>query len=156
MTSLVDKVKQIVDPILAEGGYDLVDIEYVKEDDWYLRIYADKPGGITLNDCQLISQQVGEQLDALEPDPFPDQYYLEVSSPGAERPLKSPAEIAGAVGRYVHFDYFIHQHGELMHEGTLIEVGPESYTLEIKDKTRVKQIEIPKDAVSKARLAVQF
>lgn len=156
MTSVINRVQPIVESIVDREGYELVDMEYVREDAWYLRIYADKPGGITLDDCQRISQLVGEELDQMVPDPFPDQYYLEVSSPGAERPLKTAEEIAGAEGRYVHFDYYSHQEGEPMHEGTLLEVRDDSYILEVRDKTRLKQIEIPKSAVSKARLAVQF
>ena len=86
----VEIVEDIVRPIADEKGFRVVDIEYVKEGkNWFLRIYIDKPGGVDLNDCAMFNELVSEQMDAIEPDPIPYAYYLEVSSPGAERPLKT-------------------------------------------------------------------
>ncbi len=79
-----------------------------------------------------------------------------MSSPGAERPLKTAADILEAVGEYVHFDYYFPQHGEKQHEGTLLEVSEEHYLLEVRIKTATKRLEIEKKAVSNARLAIKF
>src|SRR5688572_25516812 len=74
-------------PIIEKEEFELVDIEYKKEGaNWYLRLYIDKPGGITLDDCQKISNQLGDRLD--EEDPIKGNYFLQVSSPGLDRPLK--------------------------------------------------------------------
>ena len=74
-------------PMMEENGFELVDVEYVKEGgSWYLRAYIDKPGGIAINDCELISRALSDKLD--EEDFIEDSYILEVSSPGLGRPLK--------------------------------------------------------------------
>lgn len=157
MSVIVEKVQPIVEPIVAEMNCELVDIEYVKEGkNWFLRIYADREGGIDLDHCALISEKVSEELDKMKPDPFPDAYFLEVSSPGAEKPLKNEKQIRDAVGEYVHFDYYTPQYGEKQHDGTLLEVTDTHYILEVKIKTRTKQLEIDKSIVAKARLAIKF
>ncbi|MGX7092293.1 ribosome maturation factor RimP [Hutsoniella sourekii] len=157
MTTLIDKIQPVVEPVVASHDCQLVSMEYVHEEgSWYLRVYADKAGGIDLNDCVAISEDLSEVLDNLEPDPFPKEYYLEVASPGAERPLPTPEAIEAAVGSYVHFDYYNHQHGETFHEGTLLGVEEDHYLLEVQIKSRKKTLEIDKDAISFARLAVKF
>lgn len=87
--TVVETVTALVEPILAEHNFELYEVEFVQEaKSWYLRVYIDKEGGITLEDCALVSDQLSEQLDSADPDPIPQAYFLEVSSPGAERPLK--------------------------------------------------------------------
>lgn len=89
LSSVVETVTELVTPILDERHFELVDAEFVKEGkSWYLRIYIDKPGGINIEECALVSDLLGEKLDDCDPDPIPQAYFLEVSSPGAERPLK--------------------------------------------------------------------
>lgn len=158
MSSIVEKVRPIIEPIVEQFDCYLVDIEYVKEGpNWFLRIYADRnEGSIDLDDCALISEAVSSHLDNIQPDPFPAAYYLEVSSPGAERPLKNEQAIRDAVGSYIHFDYYVPQFGEKSHEGTLVKVNDEDYVIEVKIKTVTKQLEIAKTAVSNARLAIKF
>ena len=81
------KTESMVEPILKENGLTLVDVEYVKEaGTWYLRLYIDKAGGVTIDDCELVSRALSDKLDA--DDFIPDAYTLEVSSPGLGRPLK--------------------------------------------------------------------
>ena len=81
------KTESMVEPILKENGLTLVDVEYVKEaGTWYLRLYIDKEGGVTIDDCELVSRALSDKLDA--DDFIPDAYTLEVSSPGLGRPLK--------------------------------------------------------------------
>ena len=81
------KTEELIAPIIAQNGFELVDIEYVKEaGTWYLRIYMDKPGGITIDDCELVSRAFSEILD--QEDYIEDSYIMEVSSPGLLRPIK--------------------------------------------------------------------
>ncbi|HRL00211.1 MAG TPA: ribosome maturation factor RimP, partial [Trichococcus flocculiformis] len=98
MSRVVDEVRVVVQPIVDEQNLELVDMEFLKEGkNWFLRIYIDKPGGIDIEECALISEKVSEALDAIDPDPIPQAYFLEVSSPGAERPLKTEADMQNAI-----------------------------------------------------------
>lgn len=157
MSVIIDKVTPLVQPIIEDLGCELVDIEYVKEGkNWYLRIFADKVGRIDIEDCAIISEKVSEVLDAIQPDPFPEAYFLEVSSPGAEKPLKNEEAIKAAIGEYIHFDYFVPQYGEKHHDGFLLSVEEDVYQIEVRIKTATKKLNIDKKAVAKARLAIQF
>ena len=132
-------------------------MEYLKEGkNWFLRIYIDKPGGIDIEECALISEKVSEALDAIDPDPIPQAYFLEVSSPGAERPLKTEADMQNAIGKYVHLSFYQAIDGEKFYEGTLKELNDESVVLTIRIKTRTKDIEIERKQIANARLAIQF
>ncbi|MGA2517230.1 MAG: ribosome maturation factor RimP [Thermodesulfobacteriota bacterium] len=85
---IVDRVRAIADPIVSDEGMELVDVEYRRESrGWVLRLYLDKEGGVTLDDCTRISQEVGRSLDVEDFIQIP--YALEVSSPGLSRPLKT-------------------------------------------------------------------
>lgn len=89
MENVVDIVSALAEPIVETHHFELVDVEFVHEGkSWYLRLYIDKPGGITIDECALVSDELSEKLDDIDPDPIPQAYFLEVSSPGAERPLK--------------------------------------------------------------------
>jgi len=88
-----NKVTEIVEnlarPIVEDLGLELVDVEYVRESaNWYLRVFIDKDGGVTLDDCEAVNGPLGEKLD--EVDPIPQSYIFEVSSPGVERPFHQP------------------------------------------------------------------
>ncbi len=89
MAEITEIVESLVTPIVDEKGYELVDVEYIKEKSTrYLRIYVNKSGGIDIEEVAQVSEQLSEKLDELNPDPFPEPYMLEVSSPGVERPIK--------------------------------------------------------------------
>src|SRR5690625_3189338 len=153
----VELVGDIVKPIAEEKGFRVVDIEYVKEGkNWFLRIYIDKPGGVDLNDCAMFNELVSEQMDVLEPDPIPYAYYLEVSSPGAERPLKTEEDFEVAVGRYIHVTLFEPVEKNNVYEGTLKELTEDKMVLAVKDKNKLKDIELKRTNISKARLAIEF
>ncbi len=150
-------VTEIVEPLAEENGFRVVDIEYVKEGKhWFLRIYIDKPGGVDLNDCAMFNELVSEQLDGIEPDPIPYAYYLEVSSPGAERPLKTEEDFEAAIGRYIHISLFEPVLKQNTFEGTLKELTDEEATLVYKDKTKEKEVTVNRTNISKARLAIEF
>ena len=157
MSRVVDEVRVVVQPIVDEQNLELVDMEFLKEGkNWFLRIYIDKPGGIDIEECALISEKVSEALDAIDPDPIPQAYFLEVSSPGAERPLKTEADMQNAIGKYVHLSFYQAIDGEKFYEGTLKELNDESVVLTIRIKTRTKDIEIERKQIANARLAIQF
>ena len=89
MSTVVETVTTIVTPILEAQNFELVEVEFVKEGkSWFLRVFIDKEGGIDIEECAFVSEQLSDKLDACDPDPIPQAYFLEVSSPGAERPSK--------------------------------------------------------------------
>ncbi len=99
------RTETLLSPIMEEHGFELVDVEYVKEgSSWYLRAYIDKPGGITIDDCETVSRQLSDLLDA--EDYIPEAYILEVSSPGLGRPLKKEKDFARSLGKEVEVRTF--------------------------------------------------
>ena len=95
-----EKTEKLLEPIVSELGFELVDVEYVKEGGtWYLRAYIDKPGGITVDDCETVSRRFSDILD--EKDYIEDSYVFEVSSPGLGRPLKKEKDFARSLGEEV-------------------------------------------------------
>lgn len=94
------KTEEILNPIVEKHGFDLWDVEYVKEGgNWYLRAYIDKPGGIMVDDCEVVSRELSDILD--EKDFIDEAYILEVSSPGLGRPLKKEKDFARSLGEEV-------------------------------------------------------
>lgn len=157
MSSVVETVTELVTPILDERHFELVDAEFVKEGKiWYLRIYIDKPGGINIEECALVSDLLGEKLDDCDPDPIPQAYFLEVSSPGAERPLKKERDYERALNSYIHVSLYQPLEGNKVYEGTMVDLKPDELTLEYMDKTRQKTIVIPRKQIAQARLAIKF
>jgi len=157
LSSVVETVTELVTPILEKQNFELVEVEFVKEGrDWFLRVFIDKEGGIDILDCALVSEQLDEKLDAMDPDPIPQAYFLEVSSPGAERPLKKESDYEKAVGEYIHVSLYQTIDGEKQFEGILKTVDKDQLTLTVKIKTRVKDYTFERKNIAKARLAIQF
>jgi len=95
-----ETTEKLLEPIVKELGFKIVDVEYVKEGaDYYLRAYIDKEGGIAINDCEVVSRRLEEQLDAK--DIIPNAYILEVSSPGLGRQLKKERHYLDNIGSIV-------------------------------------------------------
>lgn len=152
---VVDIVEQLTLPIVQECGLDLVDIEYKKEGgSWFLRVYIDKPEGVDIDDCSRVSEQLSDRLD--EVDPIPTAYFLEVSSPGAERPLKKPADFERAIGSYVHVSLYEPLKGNKSYDGVLTAYGEDGVELDVMEKAVKKHVHIPLAAVASARLAIEF
>jgi ribosome maturation factor RimP len=134
---------------------ELVEVEYVKEGkSWFLRVYIDKETGVDIDDCGNVSEKLSEKLD--EVDPIPQNYFLEVSSPGAERPLKKEKDFLNAIGKNVYIKTYEPILDEKEFEGILTSFDGEEVTLEVRIKTRKKTIVIPFEKVAKARLAITF
>ena len=94
------KAEALILPLIEEHKFELVDVEYVKEaGNWYLRGYIDKPGGITVNDCETVSRAFSDKLD--ENDFIEDSYIMEISSPGLDRPLKKEKDFQRNMGKLV-------------------------------------------------------
>ena len=141
------KTEELVIPIIEAGGYDLWDVEYVKEgSDMYLRVYADKEGGIELDDCVTISRALEEKLDA--EDFIEDAYILEVSSPGLTRKLKKDRDYEKSIGRLVKLKLYKAENGAKEHVGILLAYGEDGVKLEEYGQEMV----FNRDNISSARL----
>jgi len=144
-------VEEMVQPFLEEHGFELVDVEYVKEGkNFFLRVFVDKEGGIDIDDCGRVSEYLSEKLDAN--DPIKDPYFLEVSSPGAERPLKKESDVLKAVGKDVFVTTYEPVDGSKEFEGRLLSFDNDDMLIE----AGKKRYTIPYEKVASARLAIIF
>ena len=111
MAKVTDVVAQLARPIVEEQGCSLWDVEYVREAGvWYLRLYIDKAGGVSINDCEAISRPVSDKLD--EADPIEGSYTFEVSSAGADRALKRPEHFEACLGSEVEVKLYRAEDGK--------------------------------------------
>lgn len=145
-------VQDLVEPITNEFNFELVDVEFVKEgSSWFLRIYIDKVGGISIDDCQLVSEKLSDKLD--EADPIKQQYYLEVSSPGLDRPIKTQKDFEKYSGSLVELKLYKPIDGVKKFEGYL--VGLIDNNIIIKDEKEGKY-EFPKESVVTVKRVIKF
>lgn len=122
------RTEALLQPLMAVHGFELVDVEYVKEaGSWYLRAYIDKPGGISVDDCEVISRALSDRLD--EEDYIEESYILEVSSPGLGRPLKKEKDFARSIGKEIEVRTFRAVDGQKEFTGVLKEYSKESFTI---------------------------
>jgi len=111
-------VYQLAEPIANKNGCEVVDVEFVKEgSDWFLRVYIDKDGGVSLDDCEAVSRELSDKLD--EVDPIEQSYYLEVSSPGLERPLKKERDFEKYKGHTIEIKLYKSLNGSKVWTGIL-------------------------------------
>ncbi len=150
VTELVNKL--LTDESIALTDVDLLDVEYVKEgQEFFLRVFIDKAGGVTINDCEVLSRQMDRFLD--EHDWIKEQYYLEVSSPGLDRPLKKPEDFNRNVGKKVEVRLYQLFEGEKHYQGVLIERNEEGIIIETDDQ---RQIAFSEAQVALVKLAIIF
>ena len=146
------KTEEILLPIIEEHGFELVDVEYVKEGStWYLRAYIDKPGGITIDDCETVSRRLSDILD--EKDYIEDAYILEVSSPGLGRPLKKEKDYKRSLGEEVEIRTY--RMIEKQKEFTGILKGYDEGTVTIEIENGTENI-FDKSDIALIRLAFDF
>lgn len=141
-----DLIAQEVEQIIAGTALELVDVEYVREKNWYLRVFIDKDGGVDLEDCQRVSEKLSKVLD--EKDPIQDNYLLEVSSPGLDRILKKDKDFIRYAGRTVDIHFFKPYKGtrdlvaELVRkneDGTVtVRIDEQEETLTLKDISQIR------------------
>jgi Uncharacterized protein conserved in bacteria len=145
-------VAEMALPIVDKHGYELVDVEFVKEgSNWYLRIYIDKPEGIGLDDCQAVSEDISVELDRV--DPIEQAYFLEVSSPGLDRPLKKERDFVKYKGEEVEVKTYGAVNGTKVFEGEL--VGLIDNNIVINDKNGNK-LEFEKEKVASVKRVIKF
>lgn len=119
------RTEKLLEPIMEENHFELVDVEYVKEaGNWYLRAYVDKEGGITLDDCEMVNRRWSDIMD--EEDFIPDAYILEVSSPGLGRQLKKDKHFARSIGEDVDVRFY---------QGKKLPIGKNGKEISVKEIT---------------------
>ncbi len=145
------KTEELLQPLVDAHGFELVDVEYVKEvGNWYLRAYIDKPGGIAVDDCEVISRALSDKLD--EEDYIEDSYILEVSSPGLGRPLKKEKDFKRSIGREIEVRTFRAIDKQKEFTGILKEFDKDSFTIVMEDNEMTFQ----RSETALVRLAFDF
>ena len=140
------EVEKIVEELLENTALELVAVDYVKERDWYLRVFIDKEGGVDLDDCQDLSRKLEELLDAQ--DLIKTSYILEVSSPGLDRELKKPRDYQREMGKDIDVSLFAPLDGKKVVTGPLSAYDGETIN--------VGDMAIPMDKVAKVNLHIDF
>lgn len=140
------EVEKIVEELLKNTALELVAVDYVKERDWYLRVFIDKEGGVDLDDCQDLSRKLEELLDAQ--DLIKTSYILEVSSPGLDRELKKPRDFQREMGKDIDVSLFAPLDGKKVVTGPLSAYDGETIN--------VGDMAIPMDKVAKVNLHIDF
>lgn len=149
---LIKEIKKISEPIAESLNYELVDVEYIKESgSFYLRVFIDKEGGVTLDDCQMMSEQISNALD--KKDPIKSAYYLEVSSPGLDRPLKTERDLERNLGKDIEISLFKAIEGNKKIEGNFLNFNEANI---IVNDSNNKEISIPRELISVIKLAIKF
>lgn len=146
---LLQEVRQVVEPILESQGFELVDLEYQRESQgWVLRIYLDREGGVSLDDCAGISHEVGAVLEVK--DLIPSAYILEVSSPGLTRPLKKPEDFNKFRNQMVKIKLYEPLDGRRNFKGTLLGLEGDRVRVEVEQQV----YELPLQRIAKANLEI--
>ncbi|AYU55078.1 transcription termination protein NusA-like protein [Staphylococcus piscifermentans] len=153
MSKITEQIEEIIQPVLDDLNFELVEIEFTKEGkDRFLRISIDKEGGVDLNDCTLASEKISEVMD--EEDPIEQMYYLDVASPGAERPIKNDKAFRDAVDQPVFVSLYAPIEGSKEWLGVLQSVTDDHVVIKAQVKEKKKEVEIPRNKIAKARHAV--
>ena len=151
MSKLTDKVSEIARPIVEEEGCTLWDVEYVREaGTWYLRVFIDKDGGVSIDDCERVSKRLDPILD--EEDPIPDSYVFEVGSAGADRELKRPGDFEQFMGSEIEVKLFRPVGGSKHYTGTL--AAYENGTVSLAQGETI--LNFTKDQIAQVRLYVSI
>ncbi len=151
MAKVTDLVSQLAAPAVEAAGCELWDVEYVREaGSWFLRLYIDKPGGVDILDCETVSRTVSDLLD--EADPIEGSYTFEVSSAGAERPLKRPGDFARFLGSPVLVKLYKARDGRKEFPGHLAGYQNGDITITMNGE----DITFSKDEVALCRLRIEF
>ena len=146
------KLETMLRPVVEDMGYEIVDVEFVKEGpNWYLRVFVDKEGGVSIDDCELISKALEKILD--ENDPIEQAYFLEISSPGIDRPLKRKEDFIKFNGEGIDIKLYKPFEGSKEYTGRL-KAYDDDGTVTI--ETEEKEVSFAKKDVASVRLAVIF
>ena len=146
------RTEKLIMPLIEANGFDLWDVEWVKEGgEWYLRAYIDKEGGITVDDCELVSRALSDLLDA--EDYIAENYILEVSSPGLDRPLKKDKDFYRCIGRDVEVKLFKAVNNEKEFVGVLTDYDGTNVTITLEDESIMQ---FKRTDIARIRLAFFF
>lgn len=149
MSKITEAVMALAKPVVEAEGCELWDVEYVKEAGaWYLRVYIDKAGGVSIDDCEAVSRALDPVLD--EADPIPTSYIFEVSSAGVERELKRPGDFEKFMGSQVEVRHYQPVEGAKSHIGTLRGYADGAVKIEMNGQEKTYQ----KAQVAQVRLSV--
>ena len=143
-------IEKLVQEILIGSAIELVDVEYVKEREWYLRVFLDKEGGIEIEDCHWVSEQLEAKLETL--DPIKESYYLEVSSPGLDRALRKDRDFIRHVGDKIEITTFKPIDGQKKFIGVLKCLSEGNISIDVDGVDVI----IPRDKTSQVRLYLDF
>ncbi len=147
MSRVTETVLALAKPVAEAQGCEVWDVEYVREAGaWYLRVYIDKPGGVSIDDCEAVSRALDPVLD--EADPIPTSYVFEVSSAGAERELKRPSDFERFLGAEVEVRHYQPIDGAKAHTGKLLSYSDGAVTIELGGR----QVSYSKPQVAQVRL----
>ncbi|MFQ5483492.1 MAG: ribosome maturation factor RimP [Nitrospinaceae bacterium] len=151
MGSIVQTVEHLVQPVLADMGLELVNVEYKKEGQhWVLRIYIDTEEGVTVDHCSAVSRQVGDLIDV--EGLIPVHYYLEVSSPGLDRPLKREQDFVRFKSRRISVKTFAPIGDRRNFKGTILDCKEGLLYLDAQGTA----YEVPLDNIAKANLEIEI
>lgn len=151
MAKVTELVTRLALPVVEEAGCELWDVEYVREaGTWFLRVYIDKEGGVDILDCEKVSRPLSDLLD--EADPIEGSYTLEVSSAGAERPLKRPGDYARFMGSPVAVKLYKARNGRKEFAGVLSGYDGGDVTITVGDA----EMTFTKEEVALCRLRIEF
>lgn len=146
----IKNIEDILNPYLEKNGFKLYEIGFVREAGMdILRVLVNKKGGINIDELADINNYLSSELDNVD-IPY-EEYMLEVSSPGAEMPLRNPEEVMEHVGSYIHINT-----NDTVYEGTMISFENNVVVIRVNLKGRFKNFEIPYENIKKIRLAVKF
>ena len=146
--TLREKLIALIEPVLAQLGYELVELEYAAgRTSAVVRIFIDQPAGISVDDCERVSRDVAALLDV--DDPIPTAYTLEVSSPGFDRVLRTPGHFERFVGERIFVELQAPRAGRNRYTGLLKTVSAAGIEMEVDKQT----VEVPFGEIAKARLA---
>ena len=150
--SYESRVESYLLPLMEQHGFELVDVEYVKEaGTWYLRAYIDKEGGIAVDDCEVISRKLSDWVD--KEDFIDESYILEVSSPGLGRPLKKEKDFARSLGKDVEVRLYRQLNRQKEFTGVLSAYDESTVTLTMEDES---QMVFERGDIALIRLALDF
>lgn len=154
------RAEALIEPIVAKNEFELVDVEYVREgSNWFLRAFIDKPGGITVDDCELVSREFSDLLD--KEDFIDDSYIMEVSSPGLGRQLKKDKDFKRSIGEEVEIKLYkgikqMRRNKEVSVKelsGFLVGYDENTITIELEDESTM---ELQRTDIALVRLAINF
>lgn len=149
MSQILTDIEALVTPILSAEQVELVDLTYQKtHSGWTLSLYLDKPGGITLDDCERWSRELGNVVETA--NILNHGYVLEVSSPGLDRALRKSSDFEKFAGQRVHAKLFAPINGQKNFHGTLLGADEENIRIHLEDQKR--DVELPRSQVAKCRL----